>query len=341
MIILDFELNGIDNEEVAKVIREVRPNWNLNELKSKCYSHSMTNTVSHFFINSREDDDSIVVRVNGEAAFLDRKKELEAFERLSEAGIADELLAHFKNGLVMKPIKGSTLHRDTVKDKKVSALVAKAMAQMHKNTKLLPTETGQALVKTMNQFVSMIPDKYSDAQKEAARRKIQLPETSELKKLIEESSEALANQTTPLVVCHNDLLLNNFLHDEITSSMKIIDYEYLAPNPAAFDIANHFNEFVGTDDFGPDDYLKYLPDDFFIRWWLIEYLREFLAREPTEKELISWERSVKDMMPLSHYFWASWSMVQVEASVLDFDYVNYAKLRFDEAARLVQLRREK
>ena len=145
-----------------KKIFVVRPNWNLNELKSKCYSHSMTNTVSHFFINSREDEDSIVVRVNGEAAFLDRKKELEAFERLAKAGIADELLAHFKNGLVMKPIKGSTLHRDTVKDKKVSALVAKAMAQMHKNTKLLSTETGPALGKTMNQFVSLIPDKYSD-----------------------------------------------------------------------------------------------------------------------------------------------------------------------------------
>ena len=222
----------------------------------------MTNIVSHFFINSREDEDSIVVRVNGEAAFLDRKKELEAFERLAEAGIADDLLATFKNGLVMKPIKGSTLHRDTVKDKNVSALVAKAMAQMHKNTKLLPTETEPSLVKTMNQFVSMIPENYSDVwkdqtrapvkpfqvQKEAARRRIQLPETAELKKLIEESSDALANQTTPLVVCHNDLLLNNFLYDEKTSSMKIIDYEYLAPNPAAFDIANHFNEFVGTDD---------------------------------------------------------------------------------------------
>ncbi|CBY34367.1 unnamed protein product [Oikopleura dioica] len=154
----------------------------------------------------------------------------------------------------------------------------------------------------------------------------------------QKSTLALANQTTPLVVCHNDLLLNNFLYDKNISSMKIIDYEYLAPNPAAFDIANHFNEFVGTDDFGPDDYPKYLPDDSFIRWWLIEYLREFLGREPTEEELISYERSVKDMMPLSHYFWASWSMVQVEASVLDFDYVTYAKLRFDEAERLVQLR---
>jgi len=98
MIILDIELNGIENAEVAKVIREVRPNWNLKQLKSKCYSLSMTNTVSHFFINSREDEDSIVVRVNGEAAFLDRKKELEAFDRLAKSGIADKLLAIFKNG---------------------------------------------------------------------------------------------------------------------------------------------------------------------------------------------------------------------------------------------------
>ena len=94
----------------------------------------MTNTVSHFFINSREDEDSIVVRVNGEAAFLDRKKELEAFDRLAKSGIADKLLAIFKNGLVMKPIKGSTLHRDTVKDKNVSTL--KSQKQWHKCTKI-------------------------------------------------------------------------------------------------------------------------------------------------------------------------------------------------------------
>ncbi|CBY34369.1 unnamed protein product [Oikopleura dioica] len=215
------------------------------------------------------------------------------------------------------------------------------MAQMHKNTKLLPSETEPGFIKTMIEFVSMIPDKYSDNKKEAARKKIQLPETAELKKMIKEGTVALGNQTSPLVVCHNDPSLNNLLYDKNTSSMRIIDYEYLAPNPAAFDIANHFNEFVGTEDFGPDDYLKYLPDDSFIRWWLIEYLREFLGREPTEEELISWERSVKDMMPLSHYFWASCSMVQVEASVLDLDYVTYAKLRFDEAKRLVQLTVEK
>ena len=66
--------------------------------------------------------------------------------------------------------------------------------------------------------------------------------------MIKEGTVDLGNQTSPLVVCHNDPSLNNLLYDKNTSSMRIIDYEYLAPNPAAFDIANHFNEFVGTED---------------------------------------------------------------------------------------------
>ena len=122
----------------------------------------MTNTVSHFFINSREDEDSVVVRVNGVAGFLDREKELVAFERLSAAGIADQLIATFKNGLVMKPIKGSTLHRDTIKTNEVASHVARAMAQMHRKTKLLATETEPELIRQMRQFISLIPEQYSD-----------------------------------------------------------------------------------------------------------------------------------------------------------------------------------
>ena len=178
MLTLDIELNGIEDEEVSKVLEKgrlsskktllynhqfpVRPDWDLSQLKSKCYSHSMTNTVSHFFIKSREDEDSVVVRVNGVAGFLDRKKELVAFERLSAAGIADKLIATFKNGLVMRPIKGSTLHRDTIKTNEVASHVARAMAQMHKKTKLLATETEPELIRQMRQFISLIPEQYSD-----------------------------------------------------------------------------------------------------------------------------------------------------------------------------------
>ena len=55
-------------------------------------------------------------------------------------------------------------------------------------------------------------------------------------------------QSTPLVLCHNDILLNNILYEENTNNVHIIDYEYLGANPAAYDIANHFAEYAGTDE---------------------------------------------------------------------------------------------
>lgn len=44
---------------------------------------------------------------------------------------------------------------------------------------------------------------------------------------------------------HNDLLLGNVIYDEPNGTVSFIDYEYAAYNYQAYDIANHFNEFVG------------------------------------------------------------------------------------------------
>ena len=52
--------------------------------------------------------------------------------------------------------------------------------------------------------------------------------------------------TSPIVLCHNDLLLDNILFDEGASTVHFIDFEYAGPNYAAYDIANHFNEISGT-----------------------------------------------------------------------------------------------
>lgn len=44
---------------------------------------------------------------------------------------------------------------------------------------------------------------------------------------------------------HNDLLLGNVIYTESTNTVTFIDYEYSDFNYQAFDIANHFAEFVG------------------------------------------------------------------------------------------------
>ena len=37
------------------------------------------------------------------------------------------------------------------------------------------------------------------------------------------------------------------LYEEDTRKVNIIDFEYQSPNPAAFDIAEHFNEYAGLE----------------------------------------------------------------------------------------------
>lgn len=44
---------------------------------------------------------------------------------------------------------------------------------------------------------------------------------------------------------HNDLLLGNVIYNKDEGTISFIDYEYAAYCYQAFDIANHFNEFVG------------------------------------------------------------------------------------------------
>lgn len=55
----------------------------------------------------------------------------------------------------------------------------------------------------------------------------------------------LTNTESPIVFAHNDLLLGNVIYNECKGIVHFIDYEYATYNYQAFDIANHFNEFVG------------------------------------------------------------------------------------------------
>jgi len=69
---------------------------------------------------------------------------------------------------------------------------------------------------------------------------------------IETVKTLLENIGSPVVFCHNDLLLTNILVQSDNSvggspvSVAIIDYEYAMFNYYAFDIANHFIEFAGV-----------------------------------------------------------------------------------------------
>lgn len=67
----------------------------------------------------------------------------------------------------------------------------------------------------------------------------------QLKDEFAELYKQLETLNSPIVFCHNDLLLGNVVYEKSTDRITFIDYEYAGQNFQAFDIGNHFTEFAG------------------------------------------------------------------------------------------------
>lgn len=117
-----------------------------------------------------------------------------------------------------------------------------------------------------------------------------------------------------LVLTHNDLLPGNIIMRP-DGVIRFIDFEYSGMGLAAFDIANHFLEWAGLE----CDYTK-LPSRELQRKWLESYLGH-----PDINELLN---EVNLCVPICHLFWTLWAQVQAEQSNLDFDYLSFAKKRY-------------
>ena len=136
----------------------------------------------------------------------------------------------------------------------------------------------------------------------------------------------------------------------------MVDFEYASPNPAAFDIANHFNKWM-SDYRGPTPHLldpSRYPTHAQRRTFLAAYLEHrTMAVKPhshahveehapvfsdlspaaRERELVALEKAVCAWGPAPHALWALWALVQAREAVLanvaqpEFDYVGRARCR--------------
>uniref|UniRef100_A0A3N7EGP3 Choline kinase 2 n=1 Tax=Populus trichocarpa TaxID=3694 RepID=A0A3N7EGP3_POPTR len=131
--------------------------------------------------------------------------------------------------------------------------------------------------------------------------------------------------------CHNDLQYGNIMIDEETRSITIIDYEYASYNPIAFDIANHFCEM--TADYHTDtphilDYSKYPGLEERQR-----FLHLYLSSSgglPSDIELEQLLENVEKYKLASHLFWGLWGIISEHVNEIDFDYMEYARQRFEQ-----------
>nr|CAD1826054.1 unnamed protein product [Ananas comosus var. bracteatus] len=277
-------------------------------------------------LSVREDsnaDSVLTIRLYGPNTdfVIDRKRELKAIPYLSAAGFGAELLGIFKNGMVQSFINARTLSPSDMSNPKIAAAIARELRKFHQVD--IPGSKESQLWNDIFKFLKQAAVlKFDDSEKQAKYEAISFDEICEeinrLKDLIE-----LLN--APVVFAHNDLLAGNLMLNDEEEKLYFIDFEYGSYSYRGYDIANHFNEYAGFD----CDYSLY-PDKDRQYHFFRSYLQPDKPDEVPDKDLEALHIETNTFRLASHIYWALWALIQAKVSPIDFDYLSYFFLRYDE-----------
>jgi len=270
--------------------------------------------------------DIILFRVYGihSDILINRTTEFDNFQTLSRLGLSPPVHAKFSNGLIYGFTKGRPFTVDEMQDPFYSSLIAAKVAQWHS---IDVSSSQNALFATLDKWLQAIPAKFTCPSRNntfdgSFTR-------CEIRREFLFLRNEFENSATPLAFCHCDLLSGNVILNESQSSVEFIDYEYGMVTNASFDIANHWCEYAGFS----CDYSNY-PSIHSQTLWITSYLTALKPKTPPTKNLIEETRlQVERFSCLPHFFWFIWSLVQAEVSEIQFDYMEYAKLRYAEYLR--------
>uniref|UniRef100_A0A1B6CIE0 ethanolamine kinase n=2 Tax=Clastoptera arizonana TaxID=38151 RepID=A0A1B6CIE0_9HEMI len=327
-----IELNLVHErieEGAIEILKNIRPDWNIKDVNFRVFTNGITNKLLGCF-NSSCKTDGILVRVYGHNTdlMIDRKAETRNFKLLQGAGYAPPLYATFTNGLAYKFVPGIVLTEDLVRSPKVYPMIARMVACIHKLDYGISVTRSPSLWKKCAKYISLIPNTYSKNEKQSKYLNIVKGGVDFLRQELDSLESNLREQESPIVFCHNDLLLGNIILEE--DSVTFIDYEYASYNYQAFDIGNHFDEFAGV---ATVDYSLYPDRD--LQWdWLRIYLEEYNCDienyQVTEKDIERLYVQVNKFAIAASFMWGVWSLVQAHVSDIDFDFMDYADIRLTD-----------
>ncbi|XP_027094274.1 probable choline kinase 2 [Coffea arabica] len=323
-------VEGCLPEELLKLLLTLASTWtdviDVNAFKVIPLTGAMTNEVYRVTwpTKSKDNTRTVLVRVYGEGVelFFNRDEEIRTFECMSIHGHGPRLLGQFSDGRVEEFIYAKTLSAADLRDPEISALIAAKLKEFHKLD--MPGSKNVVLWGRMRNWLRK------------AKSLCNLEHVKEfwLEKLEKEISileKELSQDNQEIAFCHNDLQYGNIMIDEETRSITFIDYEYSSYNPIAYDIANHFCEMVA--DYHTDtphilDYNKYpgLEER-------QKFVREYLSsagHEPTDAEVKQLTINVEKYTLANHLFWGLWGIISAYVNNIDFDYMGYARQRFQQ-----------
>ncbi|KAM6947801.1 ethanolamine kinase 2 isoform 1-T1 [Lycodopsis pacificus] len=344
-------------EGAMKLIKELRPAWDTSDVKTKLFTDGTTNKLVGCYVEDSPED-VVLVRVYGHKTELivDRDNELKSFQVLHANGCAPRLYCTFLNGICYEFMQGDALGTQDVRDPSLLRLISGEMARIHAIHAHNGCIAKPNLWIKMRKYFSLVATEFTD-QASNVRIQQEVPSKAVLEQEMVWMKEHLSTLGSPVVLCHNDLLCKNIIHNEKEGHVRFIDYEYSSYNYQAFDIGNHFNEFAGL--LRPRcDFNRCNPHSVAYRacpcaWsgmaeldyglypsremqmdWLRVYLqayKQFTKKtgEVSPRELETLYVQVNKFALASHFFWGFWALIQAKYSSIDFDFLGYAVLRFN------------
>jgi ethanolamine kinase len=317
---------------------------------------------------SQVDRDAILLRAYGQGTelLINRERELRAHGLLADVGLAPPLLARFENGLLYRYVEGEVCKAEDLRKPKIYRQVAKRLGQWHGSlpvsalTMTSPTsetehtacENGVKKISrpipnpwtVMVSWIEALPKQTAEQKERIHRLSNEVVEvTARLgntpgllgKDYIFGHCDLLCGNVIVSPRAESETLANGHLNDDDERPVDFIDYEYAAPSPAAFDLANHFAEWAGLEcEYGA------LPTRSQRREFLNHYVASFYvhslgksASPPAlelEKDVDTLFAQVDLFRGIPGLFWGIWALIQAQISDIDFDYANYAELRLGE-----------
>ncbi|KAF4717627.1 hypothetical protein FOZ62_025086 [Perkinsus olseni] len=296
---------------------------------------------------------SVLFRIYGKDAksFYDPVYELKVFKTLSRYRIAPQLIA-FGDGWRIEEWHASiAVPTKLLNNPSILCQIASQLGRFHKldQRQDFPRSfsTEPATIKRLRSWASEA-SKVSFVEPEQRRKLSRLHVDRMVKEaewliayLTQNQNDIVKGQGMDVVFSHNDVQENNILQTQY--GLRLIDFEYAHYNYQAYDIANLFCEF--TMDYTETHYpffatdLAAYPDRRTQRMFLSVYLSEYLETPifpDNDLYILPLMRNVSKFALASHLLWGLWSVIRAPQAPTydDFDFLVYAKFRFDSYFRM-------
>ncbi|KAI0336104.1 kinase-like protein, partial [Cubamyces sp. BRFM 1775] len=375
-------------EQLLKILHTIRaPSWSEPEITPESISiqkvsGSLTNAV--FFVSCPPvaKARTVLLRVYGPSSgsLIFRPRELHTLHVLSSRyHIGPRVYGTFENGRVEEYFDAAALSAADLRDPAISSWIGARMAELHGvDIDVVAYDAQSAdgpergirigVKKNVRSWLASARDVLALPGAPAhVRQSLDLDvferEWSSYLQWIDQKEAS--DGSSPRVFSHNDAQYGNLLRLRTLNEGQpahrqiiVVDFEYASPNPAAFDIANHFHEWT-ADYHGPTPHLldpSRYPTAEQRRNFYHAYLThtQSSANAPTttapanapphvsEAALRTLDDQVRAWSPASHAMWAVWGVVQAREFVEgkdgepEFDYLGYAQCRMDGFRREIR-----